>query len=405
MMIPGRVPTVVLLAGALTGLTIVSGCSAPEAEQVFSLAAETEELPEVQRESVRDNLQTLFGTPDNPRLMVLGDEGSDGGTEDPDDQPAEAGPALVDAEGFDREHLRHGAAVYKNRCSGCHGITGDGQGPAAEFLMPKPRDYRQGIFKFTSTSYGLKPARQDLIRTIRRGAKGTSMPAFPWMSDRDLEAVVDYVILLSLRGEVEKYASIVAFDYGEDEPLDILDFLDGLDQARAEWEDASAQIVQPVSAEPPRDESSVTMGRQIFLSEGCAKCHGQNAEGQTEWLSQEFLQRQQSLPDAQREQINYDAWGHPAPAADITARLLHGGRRPLDIYRRIHTGINGTPMPAFGQLWASEPDKIWHLVHYVLHIIEGGDPTAGVTGEPSGQTEGEAVSATPDADFLTPGLG
>ena len=116
---------------------------------------------------------------------------------------------------------------------------------------------------------------------------------------------------------------------------------------------------------------SIAAGRAAFLSRGCSKCHGEDGKGQTEWLSHEFLAAQAALPEAQRIQINYDAWGHPAPAADLTARMLHGGRRPLDIYRRIYTGINGTPMPAFGDALAEEPDTIWHMVHYVLSIVEG----------------------------------
>ena len=83
------------------------------------------------------------------------------------------------------------------------------------------------------------------------------------------------------------------------------------------------------------------------------------------------MAEQEALPEDQREKINYDAWGNPAPAADITARMLHGGRRPLDIYRRIHTGINGTPMPAFGQSLAETPEVIWNLVHYVQSIVDG----------------------------------
>ena len=53
--------------------------------------------------------------------------------------------------------------------------------------------------------------------------------------------------------------------------------------------------------------------------------------------------------------------------------MLHGGRRPVDVYRRIYSGINGTPMPAFGDALAEEPDTIWHLVHYILSIVEGRD--------------------------------
>jgi hypothetical protein len=50
--------------------------------------------------------------------------------------------------------------------------------------------------------------------------------------------------------------------------------------------------------------------------------------------------------------------------------MLHGGQRPLDIYRRIHAGINGTPMPSFKDILASEPDAYWQLTHYVLHLAD-----------------------------------
>ena len=48
--------------------------------------------------------------------------------------------------------------------------------------------------------------------------------------------------------------------------------------------------------------------------------------------------------------------------------MFHGGNRPDDIYRRIFSGINGTPMPAFEAKLADQPELFWHLVHYVQHI-------------------------------------
>ena len=36
----------------------------------------------------------------------------------------------------------------------CHGSSGAGDGPTAAFLYPRPRDYRRGLFKFTSTAQG-----------------------------------------------------------------------------------------------------------------------------------------------------------------------------------------------------------------------------------------------------------
>ena len=74
---------------------------------------------------------------------------------------------------------------------------------AASYMIPKPRNYLLGIFKFTSTTYGSKPLREDLIRTVRRGVRGTSMPAFPLLPPKDLEAVINYVQALTRRGELD----------------------------------------------------------------------------------------------------------------------------------------------------------------------------------------------------------
>ena len=45
-----------------------------------------------------------------------------------------------------------GYAIYRKNCLHCHGVSGAGDGPTAPFLYPLPRDYRKGIFKFTSTA-------------------------------------------------------------------------------------------------------------------------------------------------------------------------------------------------------------------------------------------------------------
>ena len=63
-----------------------------------------------------------------------------------------------------------------------------------------------------------------------------------------------------------------------------------------------------------------------------------------------------------------DEWGNPTRAADLTSGMLRGGQQPLDIYRRIYGGINGTPMPGFGNQLSSEPETIWNLVAYVMSV-------------------------------------
>src|SRR5215470_3221032 len=74
--------------------------------------------------------------------------------------------------------LERGRKTYATYCVGCHGERGDGKGPAARFLEPKPRDFRVGRLKFASVAAGSAPRDEDYLRTINRGLAGTAMAAF-----------------------------------------------------------------------------------------------------------------------------------------------------------------------------------------------------------------------------------
>jgi mono/diheme cytochrome c family protein len=62
----------------------------------------------------------------------------------------------------------------------------------------------------------------------------------------------------------------------------------------------------------------------------------------------------------------FDDWKHKIKPRDLTKGLYRGGRRPVDLYRRISAGIKGTPMPAFGTVLKDE--EIWDLVNYIMHV-------------------------------------
>lgn len=302
-------------------LVVAMGCE--RQRTTYPVSEAVAELDREVQEQVQDQLRTYCGTLETPKL--LGDDD------------------------VDEDWLRHGREVYERRCQQCHGLTGDGNGIAAAYMFPRPRNYRRGIFKFTSTPYGAKPLRDDLIRTIDRGVTGTSMPSFDRLPKEDLEAVADYVLVLTHRGELEGELVIEAENEDAIDPNYVPDFVDGI---LGQWEAARTQIVRPLTPQPELTIERASAGRAAFLTKGCSKCHGEDGRGRT------------------KDNVGEDVWGETTFAADLTSGMLHGGQDPEDIYRRIYAGINGTPMPSFAQALASEPDTIWDLVAYVLYVAD-----------------------------------
>ena len=257
-------------------------------------------------------------------------------------------PKLLIEEGDSHSDLQHGQAVYQERCVQCHGVSGDGNGPAAKYMYPRPRDYRKGVFKFASTLYGYHPLREDLVRTVRQGVRGTSMPGFNLLPEKDIQAVVDYVLMLSRRGELENQLVELADADDAVDPDEVK--ADLIPVVLNRWAEAIAEEILPMTPQPRFTSEHVKLGKQAFLTKGCSKCHGEDGRGQT------------------KDNRGTDAWGFPTRAADLTSGMLHGGNRPVDIYRRIYGGINGTPMPSFAGALKEEPETIWNLVAFVTSI-------------------------------------
>src|SRR5207302_836927 len=67
--------------------------------------------------------------------------------------------------------LTLGREVYNSRCVGCHGKGGDGNGLAATFLSPRPRNFTLGVFKFRTTASGSLPEGQGLAVPRRGGQR------------------------------------------------------------------------------------------------------------------------------------------------------------------------------------------------------------------------------------------
>ncbi len=89
--------------------------------------------------------------------------------------PVDPGPASVE----------RGRRLYLANCSSCHGVSGSGDGPAADWMLPGPGDLRSVV-----------PALSDgtLAFRISRGEAGTQMPAFGGvLTDSDRWDLVNYL--------------------------------------------------------------------------------------------------------------------------------------------------------------------------------------------------------------------
>jgi len=86
-------------------------------------------------------------------------------------------------------HPDKGAAIYLQGCATCHGVAGDGAGPRAYFINPRPRNF---LLDASRRSFN-RPA---LFRSIAKGKLGTEMPAWEKVLDRQQIAdVAEFVFV------------------------------------------------------------------------------------------------------------------------------------------------------------------------------------------------------------------
>lgn len=297
-------------------------------------------------------LESFFGTPRNPTIRF--------------DWQAEKGRIFEEeSKLLSDESLRQGSILYRQHCLHCHGMMGDGAGPTGQFLNPKPRDFRTGLFKFRSTVrksgdqidtsvVQVAPSRADLLKTLRQGVPTASMPAFNLLEQKQLDQLVSYVIHLSIRGQVELYFAKRKEVPGES------DVADQVQKTLKRWLADSSSPLIPKRPPKPWDElhaegrsTNWSAGRQIYLGDGaCVQCHGK--DGQASEIEQ---------PD---NKTRKNEWGDPIQPRNLTLGFYRGGSRPIDIFYRIKLGITGSGMPAASDKLSD--DQLWLLVDYVMSM-------------------------------------
>lgn len=80
-----------------------------------------------------------------------------------------------------------GRALFQVKCALCHGIRADGKGVRRKGLSGAPAN-------FQSTDWRANTNPRHVYMVLSEGKRGTSMPAWPTLSDEEKWEVVAYVL-------------------------------------------------------------------------------------------------------------------------------------------------------------------------------------------------------------------
>lgn len=246
-----------------------------------------------------------------------------------------------------------GRQVYADWCIGCHGAEGRGDGEAAALLDPLPRDFQAAAFKFRSTPSGELPRLDDVMHVVRCGLRGSAMPSFKLLPEEQLRDVSAFVLALAELGLVRREVDFVLDDEGLTLPQLLADTA-RFAELKAEVLGDAYEAVWPVPmpAQPADDAASRQRGAELYAKQ-CVACHGASGRGDG---SSSF-----HLRDSR------DAAIRPR---DFTTGVFRAGSRPEDLFLRLRTGLNGTPMPAV----SGSDEDLWHLTHFILSLKDPRSP-------------------------------
>lgn len=234
--------------------------------------------------------------------------------------------------------LKRGREQYSLYCVGCHGEKGDGEGPAARFLNPKPRDLRKGRVKFAAVPAGTLPRDEDLLVTMNHGLSGTSMPSWRLIGEEDKRAIVAYVKTFS---EV--------------------------------WRKEAPGTPVPVKPDPWRKhpERGVAEGERVYHGlAACSSCHPAYA------LKPAIIEHMKSYDmsfsgfrtDLYASVEKESDWGAPIRPPDFLVDRTKSGTSKDELVRVIAAGVGGTAMPSWGATLTHQ--QLWGLAYYVESLIQ-----------------------------------
>ncbi|MDH3653238.1 MAG: cytochrome c [Myxococcales bacterium] len=91
------------------------------------------------------------------------------------------------------EARARGRTLFKEKCALCHGDRADGNGVRSQGLSRKPVDFGSPGWRSNATAI-------TVFEVLSEGKRGTSMPAWPTLSDGQKWDLVAYVLSVAEDG-------------------------------------------------------------------------------------------------------------------------------------------------------------------------------------------------------------
>jgi mono/diheme cytochrome c family protein len=233
----------------------------------------------------------------------------------------------------DKALLEKGKLSFGQNCAQCHGNEGAGDGLAARFLYPKPRNFRDAKFKIVSTTNRV-PTDDDLFQMITNGMPGSTMIPFQHLPEAERRALVVYVRHLARQGVEQRLRQAAAQAGQEIDPQQLQEDLQRLTEP-------GPRLAIPALT-PTGMADAISRGQALYKKD-CATCHGDTGRG-----------------DGAKEQFDDD--GTPTRPRDFSKGIFKGGGDRAQLFARISLGLPGTPMPALPHLKPNEIDDLIALV-------------------------------------------
>ncbi|MCR9141191.1 MAG: c-type cytochrome [bacterium] len=87
--------------------------------------------------------------------------------------------------------LASGKSLYRaNGCETCHGVQGEGDGPAGAGLNPPPRNLLE------TAGYKQGASEQAIVQTLATGVPGTIMQSYRHIKEADRRLIAQYILYL-----------------------------------------------------------------------------------------------------------------------------------------------------------------------------------------------------------------